>query len=221
MIYMLNLKIAMRPQVILPPLIIILVIPLFIAQAQEITVTPNDQITFISPDPGQAIQGTILILARFDNSTITNARLEFAYQDDPRNTWFHIQDFQDASQGELEFEWDTTTLTDGDYTLRLSTSLGQGEQSSTSINIRVRNYTAVETSTPGPTTTIAPGVTGTPTITPTRSITAIPSTSTALPPNPVQITSDEIRTSIIVGSLLALFFLSLLGIYQYLRTRKD
>ena len=211
----------MRPQVFLPSFIIMLVIPLFIAQAQEITVTPNDQITFISPDPGQAVQGTILILARSDNSTITNARLEFTYQDDPRNTWFHIQEFQDVNRGELEFEWDTTTITDGDYTLRLSTSISQGENSTTSIDIRVRNYTAVETSTPGPTLTIAPGVTGTPTISPTRTITAIPPTSTALPPNPVQITSDEIRTSIIVGSLLALGLLSLLGIYQYLRTRKD
>ena len=55
----------MRPQVILPPFIIILVIPLFIAQAQEITVTPNDQITFISPDPGQAVQDDIRVLPPF------------------------------------------------------------------------------------------------------------------------------------------------------------
>jgi hypothetical protein len=216
---MLNLKIAMRTLWSMTALVIFLVLPIYRVQAQGATITPGAMIVIISPAPGQALQGTVLILAETEFDVPTSVNLSFSYRDDPRGTWFLIQEFQDVGQQELGFEWDTTTITDGDYTIRLSADTEQGEHSAQIQGLRVRNYTAVETSTPIPTSTPAPQGTLAPTITPTRTETAIPPSATALPPNPAQITTDDIWNSIITGALIILGLFGILGVSQHIRKR--
>jgi hypothetical protein len=216
---MLNLKIAMRTLWSMTAFVISILLPMYSVQAQSATITPGGMIVFISPAPGQTLQGTILILAETDFDTPTSVTLSFSYNDDPRGTWFHIQDSQDVGNQELRFEWDTTTITDGDYTIRLSAETEQGDNSAQIQGLRVRNYTAVETNTPVPTSTPAPQDTQAPTITPTSTETTIPPTTTALPPNPAQITTSDIWNSIFTGALIILGLFGILGLFQLIRKR--
>ncbi len=218
---MLNLRIAMRIFWILAILVITIILPMHSVRAQEDSITESEQLVIISPEPGQALQGTVLILGETGFDAPTNVRLSFSYRDDPRNTWFIIQEFQGVVRQELRYEWDTTIITDGDYTIRLFTETEPGEHVDYVEGLRVRNYTAVETSTPVPTSTPAPQDTLAPTITPTRTITAIPPTATALPPNPAQITTNDVWNSILQGALITLGLFAILGVIQVIRRRRN
>jgi hypothetical protein len=189
-------------------------------QAQDSDITPSATIVIISPEPGQILKGTVLIQAETYFDAPTSVKLSFSYAADPRETWFLIQEYPDIDQQELSFEWDTTTITDGDYAIRFTAGTGQGEHSTSVTGLRVRNYTAVETSTPLPTATPAPQDTLAPSITPTRTTTPIPPTATALPPNPAQITTNDIWNSIIIGTLIALGILGILGVFQLVRKHR-
>jgi hypothetical protein len=135
------------------------------------------------------------------------------------DTWFLIYDSDEAvSDGELT-QWDTSTITDGEYKLRLVVTLQDGSQITTDINnLRVRNYTPIETSTSEPTATRAPGDTPAPTITPTPTTTPIPPTATPLPPNPAIISSHDILLSLGKGALVTIGFFAILGLYQLIRS---
>ena len=198
----------------------LILLPMFNVQAQEATITPSPLVVFSSPDPGQALQGTVLIIAEINFETATLVKLSFSYRDDPRDTWFLIQELESANQQELSFEWDTTTITDGDYILRLFAATDQGEHIDFVPDLRVRNYSAVETNTPVPTSTPAPQETQAPKATSTSTITPLPPTATMLPPNPAQITSNDIGKSIIKGTLITLSLFAIFGIYQFIRNRR-
>jgi hypothetical protein len=138
---------------------------------------------------------------------------------DQTDTWFLIYESDEAiTDGEMT-QWDTSTITDGEYKLRLVVTLQDGSQLTNDINnLRVRNYTPIETNTPEPNATRAPGDTPIPTITPTSTITPLPPTATPLPPNPAIISSQEILLSLGKGALLTVSFFALLGLYQLIRS---
>jgi hypothetical protein len=80
-------------------------------------------------------------------------------------------------------------------------------------NLRVRNYSAVETATPG----LPANLTEQPTeITPTSTV-AVYSTPTSLPDNPAQVTSVKLALSLVQGAVFAVACFVLLGIYLGLR----
>ena len=123
---------------------------------------------------------------------------------------------QPVSAGTLA-TWDTTTITDGNYNLRLRVSLADGTFTDVLVgNLRVRNYSPVETPTPVPTSPQAPTPTLTPTITPTA--TPYP-TPTQLPPNPAEIAPTDVWVSVGYGGLAAVALILLLGAYLWLRRK--
>ena len=63
--------------------------------------------------------------------------------------WFLIQySYEPVENGTLAV-WDTSTIADGNYHLRIKVLLTDGRTRETIVSqLRVRNYTAVETSTP-------------------------------------------------------------------------
>jgi len=203
---------------------IILVSPLLFPSlgvaAQETTPYPQAQIIVLSPVPGQALQGNILITAEINLDESLSAELSFAYADDHRDTWFLIQEIREPSVDGLSVEWDTTILTDGEYTLRVIVITDQDQFTGIVPGIRVRNYSAIETSTPVPTSTPAPADTLMPTATLTTTITPLPFTPTPLPPNPAQLNIREIGISIGRGALVAFGVLALFGLYLYIRNRR-
>jgi hypothetical protein len=115
-----------------------------------------------SPADGQAVQGLITIEGSASHPFFEAYDLAFAYPSDPSQTWFLITDpvNQPVADGPMAI-WDTTGITDGNYRLRLRVFLTNGNILQVFVDdLRVRNYTAVETSSPGaavsqPTPTIA------------------------------------------------------------------
>jgi hypothetical protein len=174
------------------------------------------------PLPGQALQGTVSISGTTAIADFQSAEIDFAYADNPLNTWFLIAQSQaPVDNGELA-QWDTTTISDGVYSLRLTVTQIDGSQQSVTINgLRVRNYTPIETNTPipiTPTNTPVPGDTAVPTITPTPTATPIPPTATSLPPNPAQLSTTDILGSAGKGALAILGLFVLIGFYRSIRS---
>lgn len=186
-------------------------------QQDEPTSTPVPA-SINSPLPGQALQGSVPIAINLEAQEFQGIEISFAYQDDPTDTWFLIfQSDEEVSGADLP-QWDTTTLTDGEYTLRVDLSRADGSQTSMFVpDLRVRNYTAIETDTPVPTETAAPGDTPVPTSTATATITPIPPTGTPLPPNPAQLTTQDITLSLGKGALGAAAALALIGLYSAIK----
>lgn len=186
-------------------------------QQDEPTRTPSE-VAIIFPSSGDALQGSVPVSGNTAVDGFLRAELTFAYAHDPTNTWFLIfESDQPTSNGDLT-QWDTTTLTDGEYALRLVVTLEDSSQLVATLpNVRVRNYTPIETDTPAPTETPVPGNTPIPTQTPTPTITPIPPTSTPLPPNPAQLTSQDITLSLGKGALGAIIALAIIGLYAAIR----
>ncbi|HEX6305865.1 MAG TPA: hypothetical protein VFZ76_16835 [Anaerolineales bacterium] len=186
-------------------------------QQDQPTSTPAPA-SISSPLPGQALQGSVPITLILGTQEFQGIEISFAYQDDPTDTWFLIlQSDEEVSGADLP-QWDTTTLTDGEYTLRVDLSGADGSQTSLVVpDLRVRNYTAIETDTPVPTETAAPGDTPVPTSTATATITPIPPTGTPLPPNPAQLTTQDITFSLGKGALGAAAALALIGLYSAIK----
>jgi hypothetical protein len=87
-------------------------------------------------------------------------------------------------------------------------------------DLRVRNYTAIETNTPTPVTPTAtplPGDTPVPTSTPTPTETPIPPTPTSLPPNPIQVTGVDFTTSLVKGIAIVAGAFVIIGIYASIK----
>ncbi len=182
------------------------------ARAQEDEPSPAGVI--LSPAAGEALQGRAPIIGSISAEGLQSWELAFGYVGDETNTWFLLdKDEQPVDEGILT-EWDTTTITDGKYNLRLTIHFKDGTQEKILVpDLRVRNYTPIETSTPTLTPTVLISATPTP-IPPT--VTPIP-TPTPLPPNPMEITPEEFRGSLLRGALASAIILLTIGAYASLR----
>lgn len=174
---------------------------------------PADQPEIITPFAGQVLQGLIPVRMTVPAQTIS-AELSFGYESDPRNTWFLIKEFASLDGRDLQADWDTTVLTDDNFTLRLLVRTDKDTLTVFVPGLRVRNYTSVETDTPLPAATEASEETPSPSATLTTTSTSVPPTVTPLPPNPAQISTRDILTSAGEGLGAALLIFLLLGIYR-------
>jgi len=188
-------------------------------------VTPIPDVVIVSPQPGEAIQGVVAIMGHTSISGFRLAEFLFGYVNDPSQTWFFISESTTPVEAGLLAEWDTSTLTDGNYTLRLVVNRADGSRVVVIVpNLRVRNYSPVETSTPTPfsTATISPnpvpGGSPNPTITALPSASPVPPTITPLPTNPAVLSQGDISTSLLRGA--AGTGITLAGLTLYLLLRK-
>jgi hypothetical protein len=173
---------------------------------------PSSQVSIRSPQAGEALQGQVMITGNSDIAGFVSTEVSFSYANDPTGTWFLIAaSNQPMAQGTLAV-WDTTTITDGLYTLRLRVMLADGNFLDAIVpDLRVRNYTPVETDT----STIAPLQT-TPIPNATSTATPFP-TPTALPPNPAALSPSSIYASLGYGAFIVAALFLLYGLYARLR----
>lgn len=205
-------------------LLLLLVFPesIVFAQEDQPTETPP-QLAIHSPTPGEALQGNVLITGNSAVEGFQSARLDFAYANNPTGTWFVIQ-FSDEPvvEGTLA-QWNTSSITDGVYILRLTVSMDNGNQTTVSISgLRVRNYSPIETDTPTPitpTATLVPGGFPIPAVTLTPLATPIPPTSTPLPLNPDEVSTQDIAISMGKGTLAVIGLFALAALYQVIRSK--
>jgi hypothetical protein len=183
--------------------------------------TPGVQAPVIlSPLPGQALQGSVPIVARTAVEGFVAFELSFGYFNNPTDVWFLIDQGNQPVMDVALAQWDTSTITDGIYTLRLVVILNDGSQQSTTVpGVRVRNYTPIETDTPNPvmlteTKLSNLGSTGTPSATSTP----VPPTATPFPPNPAELNQNQVYGGVLKGGLAVLGFFALGILYQSIRS---
>lgn len=172
-----------------------------------------------APSTGTPLQGAISIVGSTLIDGFSSWEITFGYAHDTSGSWFLISEGDEqTTRGELA-QWDTTTITDGDYNLRLTVYLQGGRREHFVVdNLRVRNYSPIETITPTPTLTSTPFTetphpSRTPTSTTEPTETQIPNTPTPLPTNPATITQNNINNSLLRGGAGALVAFVLIGLY--------
>ena len=165
-------------------------------------------ISITQPQPNQAIQGIVIILGSTNVRNFSNSTLDFSYHDNPTDTWFPISNSSQGVVNDQLAAWDTTIITDNNYTLRLTVTTQTGQTLTYLVdNIRVRNYSPIETLTPGPPST--QNALSNPVLPTMQKLT--PMTATPFPTNPVTIqTSDLTRTGLF--GILLVFGIFLAGI---------
>ena len=168
----------------------------------------------LSPQPGEVLQGMVTIRGSSNETGFLSSEVDFAYSGDTTGTWFLVGTDNQPVDSDTLATWDTTTITDGNYNLRLRVYLSDGTHLDAIVpNLRVRNYTPVETPTSAPTALQ-------PTLTPTETLTPTPfPTPTPLKANPAVLNSVDISTSLAYGGLAAFILLIIVGIYFWLRRR--
>ena len=146
-----------------------------------------------SPQAGQILRGQVEITGNLDVPNFSSAELAFGYSaSDPadRSDWFIIQTFPQPVKGSAIAVWDTSALTDGDYTLRSQDILISG--------LKVRNDVPLPTNTPTATQTATPLIT-----TPLPTSTRLPDATTLTFPSPVPLPAN--LASLTVPSLYSTF----------------
>jgi hypothetical protein len=171
------------------------------------------QVVVDSPRPGDALQGQVVINGTTDLEGFQSYEVSFAYQQDATSTWFPLYSGKEAVKEGALATWDTTIISDGTYRLRVMVFLGDGRAVQTVVSgLRVRNYTAVETTTPAPERTLegqSTSVTGD----------YVPEGAALSPTanNPAQIRGTDLGSSLALGGLVALGLFVLIGLYLAVR----
>jgi len=210
----LNLPIGMKHNLLLLWLVLLLFPRPVLAQE-------GNQFIISSPLEEQYVQGVVTISGSVTVLGFSSYELSFAYENDPTQTWFKLTSSTlPVFEGELG-TWDTTTLTDGDYTLRLRVFLLDGTtQELIMSDLRVRNYTPIPTATPTPTSTpvvqfVAPTAQLIRPVLATATL-SLP-TPTPLPPNPASLAESSISSALGRGAALALLLFVVFGLLLRLR----
>jgi hypothetical protein len=189
----------------------------FLLAAQE---TPPVAIS--SPAPGEVLRGQVDIIGTTNLPDFISAQLDFSYASDPLTpvTWFPVQALSQAVFDSPLYTWDTTTITDGDYSLRLRVFTGDGSSQEVTVPVTVQND-AVPTPTPEPTSTPEEATVLVPTpfllaASPTPTDVPRP-TPTPLPANPVSLKPNSIFLSLGRGALVILGMFALAGLILRIR----
>jgi len=191
--------------------------------SQPVLAQEGAEIVIASPQSNQIVQGLVVVSGTITVLGFSTYELSFSYNDDPTGTWFPLKTRSSTVvNGELGV-WDTTVLTDGDYSLRLRVFLLDGSFQDVAVtNVSVRNYTPVPTPTVTETATaVVQFAVPTAQFIASEPVTATPSlaTPTPLPPNPASLESLSIAGALTRGALLTI--LLFLGFGFVLRLRRD
>ena len=215
---MLNLPIAMFQSLLILALI-------FHAQTAELSI--------ISPLPGDTLRGQVEIVGNLNVPNFASAELAFSYASNPADSWFTIQTFPQPVADPTFAIWDTTTLTDGDYTLHLRVFFQDGSSQDVVIpDLKIRNDTppptavlptATATEEPFDMITInpqpLPSPSGAAAVEPEIVLPSYPS-PTPLPVNPASVTVPSIYSNFAQGSLAVFVLFTFFGLILRLRRNR-
>jgi hypothetical protein len=214
---MLNLPIAMFHSFLVLALF-------FFAQTADVSI--------ISPLSGDTLRGQVDIVGNLNVPNFASAELAFSYAESASNSaanWFTIQTFPQPPVDPTIAIWDTTSLTDGNYTLHLRVFFQDGSSKDIVVSdLKIRNDVPLSASAT-PTVTessdsimIDPLPISSPAATLTvQAVTALPtfSSPTPLPANPASVTSSSIYLNFARGAFVV--FVLFLFFSLILRLRKD
>jgi hypothetical protein len=103
-----------------------------------------------TPPSGSAIQGKVDVSGYIKSTNFVRYDLDFSHSPGPEDGWFNIKTSDKNPPDGLLGVWDTSSISDGNYRLRLTVYYKDSTKAEYfAEEIRVRNYTPIETSTPG------------------------------------------------------------------------
>ena len=180
----------------------------------------SSPVAITSPVADEVLRGQVTVTGRLDYASFVSARLEFAYADNPTDTWFTIQAFSQPVVDSTLATWDTASITDGSYMLRLRVTFEDGTFQEATIPVQIGNDLML-TPTPESTPTVAPETALLPTpflLAASPTPTEVPRpTPTPLPPNPVSLGQNEIYGSLGRGALVILGLFAMAGLILRVR----
>jgi hypothetical protein len=183
------------------------------------TPTPDPQSIYISnPSEGSLVQGRVIVTGKTDVKGYSLHEVEFIYSDNPAGTWFLLaRSNQPVREGELA-TWDTSAVTDGDYSMRLRVYFTDGSWREVIVQgIQVRNYTSTQTPVPTATSRVVPTPAPAWTFTPTSSPMPTP---TPLPANKAELTTQQVLSSIGLGAAVTFLLFALFGVIHRIQSRR-
>ena len=104
-----------------------------------------------TPKSGSALQGKVDVRGYIKSTNFAGYDLDFSHSPSPDAGWFNITTSDKNPTDGLLGVWDTSSISDGNYRLRLTVHYKDVTKAEIFVEeIRVRNYTPVETNTPAP-----------------------------------------------------------------------
>jgi len=181
----------------------------------------TEDVFISSPAPGQVVQGLVEITGNAAPEGFEEYALNFYLQDSTLETAFEIENSTKKVESGKLGDWETSTLTDDTYVLELRVTLLNGDELVHRVeDVRVRNYSPIETSTPE--AEIAPTnqePVPTEEYIEEKAVTPDASSPPDLAPNPAEIDTKNIQSSIIRGAIIGALGIMLLAVYRVLKNR--
>ena len=185
----------------------------------------DSPVVITAPQPGAEVRGLIEIQGRMDSPDFSSAELAFTYDtsaSDPAAGWFPIQIFTQSIANPVIASWDTTAVTDGDYTLRLRVFLKDGSTLDAIVKtVKIRNDEPLPTATLPPTLAdfnfqpLDPAQGAVVDMTPTQR--AVVPAATPLPANPASLKTSSISNIFWQSALAALLLFAFFSLVLRLR----
>lgn len=179
-----------------------------------------DLARIISPKADGAIQGAVEIRGTVTGIGFQFAEVSFQNAEAVQDTWFLIGQINQVVVDDVLVRWDTNALADGVYHIRVIAFYEDGHQIESIVkNVRIRNYTAIETLT----TEEQSGENSISKKTPQPSLptgTAIRPSPTALPPNELALREESFVQAAVTGGLFGAVSLFTVGFWLMIRNRR-
>jgi hypothetical protein len=104
-----------------------------------------------TPASGSAIQGKVDVSGYIKSTNFARYELDFSHGPGSEDGWFNITTGDKNPADGLLGVWDTSSISDGNYRLRLTVFYKDSTKAEYFADeIRVRNYSPIETDTPAP-----------------------------------------------------------------------
>ena len=131
--------------------LIVLLFSLLIASVPVGSVFGQADSAITTPESGSAIQGKVDVSGYIKSTNFARYDLDFSHSPGPEEGWFNIKTSDNNPPDGLLGVWDTSSISDGNYRLRLTVYYKDSTKAEYfTEEIRVRNYTPIETDTPAP-----------------------------------------------------------------------
>ena len=192
-------------------LLLMLLIPTPSALCQDLATSKGEIISVLD---GQAIRGIVPIEGNTKIEGFLAWEISYGYSTDTTGTWFLLAESFEPVENNLLTNWETIKISDGDYNLRLTIFLEQDEPVHTFVqNVRIRNYTPMETDTAQPTIT-QPIYTDTPPTGQNQFETPLAPSLTPLPTNALELPPETITSNILRGGAGVMVIFITIGLYS-------
>ena len=131
--------------------LIVLVFCLLIVFVPLGSVSGQADSAITTPASGSAVQGKVDVSGYIKSTNFVRYDLDFSHGPGSEDGWFNITTSDKKPADGLLGVWDTSSISDGNYRLRLTVYYKDSTKAEYFADeIRVRNYSPIETDTPAP-----------------------------------------------------------------------